>query len=561
MESQSPGNTAQDAWSQHVASLKADFPGRSREIDALSTMLVETPYLSSVSIRRVPKSSSFSNTTLERGGTLVSVSSVPSLFVYGDSGTGKTSLLRALLRPFELEGLVAFVNCLECHSPRLLFEHLIDQLLSAGADFGERGLAWTAGTELDPTHGYARSYRCDSLVDFINKLREFDDARIHFGIECSSNSEDPLLSASMKTNNLKRSIYNEISGSITNSPVSRLKDFHFLRATRFLVFDHAERLRDADPQLLAQIMRIFELTPHQNTATVPILISASPPTTFVDPLFAPLPRVIHFPPYPTGILVAILRRYRPPLDPDLVALHDGFAWLLIDMVGSSTRNIVEIVHVADVVWRKYVEPVTEGKIKATDSTRLYRNIQPFIKDVLDKLYLREISGLDSSGWALRAPGPSRTTGLAGRQIDIQLPRHTKFLLIASFLASYNPAKYDRKLFSKEAAGRQEKRGKKGLQIKETRGKLRQQLLGPKAFPLERMKAIFFIVLDTSIEDSVAVDTQIATLFSLRLLLRLTSAGSDRLDSMRCRCAISYDYAQRLAREVNFDMGKYLIDFT
>lgn len=38
--------------------------------------------------------------------------------------------------------------------------------------------------------------------------------------------------------------------------------------------------------------------------------------------------------------------------------------------------------------------------------------------------------------------------------------------------------------------------------------MRPQLLGPKAFPVERMLAIFYSIIDDTLEDSIDIQTQV-----------------------------------------------------
>ena len=80
-------------------------------------------------------------------------------------------------------------------------------------------------------------------------------------------------------------------------------------------------------------------------------------------------------------------------------------------------------------------------------------------------------------------------------VPIDLPYMSKFLLFAAFFASYNPARFDVRFFSKGkdngASKRQSQNG----------SKIRQQLLGPKTFPVERMLAIFYSLIRDHVDSS------------------------------------------------------------
>ena len=80
------------------------------------------------------------------------------------------------------------------------------------------------------------------------------------------------------------------------------------------------------------------------------------------------------------------------------------------------------------------------------------------------------------------------------------------LLIASYLASYNPPKFDIRYFSRTSDERKKKKGgatRKG-RVDKTGGMIRQQLLGPKVFPVERMLAIFYSIIGDKLEDTVNI---------------------------------------------------------
>uniref|UniRef100_A0A1B6E817 Uncharacterized protein n=2 Tax=Clastoptera arizonana TaxID=38151 RepID=A0A1B6E817_9HEMI len=73
-----------------------------------------------------------------------------SIFVYGQSATGKSSIVTHLLSL--IGARYAIANCIECYSPRLLFEPLLAELIG------------DAGSEI-------LEERCDSFMMFVNYLK------------------------------------------------------------------------------------------------------------------------------------------------------------------------------------------------------------------------------------------------------------------------------------------------------------------------------------------------------------------------------------------------------
>ncbi|KAI0069946.1 hypothetical protein K474DRAFT_1702428 [Panus rudis PR-1116 ss-1] len=159
-----------------------------------------------------------------------------------------------------------------------------------------------------------------------------------------------------------------------------------------------------------------------------------------------------------------------------------------------------------------------------------------------------------------------------------LSRLAKFILVASFLASTNPAKSDMRMFGRGPDERKRRKRKGGMVRKtSTRAgaaKVPQRLLGPMTFPLDRMIAILGVLLEendtetrlsapeytvpgeyTEMEISrTAVYAQVNELSTMYLLHRTTPA--ERLDpSPGYKCGIGYELALGLAR----DIGVPLLD--
>jgi origin recognition complex subunit 5 len=97
----------------------------------------------------------------------------------------------------------------------------------------------------------------------------------------------------------------------------------------------------------------------------------------------------------------------------------------------------------------YSAPVIEDKVETVNARALMRLAEPHIKQCLDEVNLRE-DGLTYKVKAEGLPvagvnGAAVVTKQASR-LSVELPFLSKFLLIAAFLASYNPAKSDKKFF-------------------------------------------------------------------------------------------------------------------
>ena len=79
-----------------------------------------------------------------------------------------------------------------------------------------------------------------------------------------------------------------------------------------------------------------------------------------------------------------------------------------------------------------------------ETRKLWRRVEPFIRKVLNGTSLHDTS--------TSQPGPGTIPDLPGRVPDLptrvpDLPLSSKYLLLASFLASNNPASTDKQFFS------------------------------------------------------------------------------------------------------------------
>jgi origin recognition complex subunit 5 len=142
-------------------------------------------------------------------------------------------------------------------------------------------------------------------------------------------------------------------------------------------------------------------------------------------------------------------------------------------------------------------------------------------------------------------------------------------LIAAYLASYNPARTDQTFFTK--LHEKKKRRRKANNTGTTKStatskhrKIQRKLLGPQPFNLERLLAIFHaIVLDKAPAGSGDVLTQIATLASLRMLVRAASGGTrDGFDDgvgAKWRVNVGWEYVCAIAKKVEFEIEDFVAE--
>lgn len=118
-----------------------------------------------------------------------------------------------------------------------------------------------------------------------------------------------------------------------------------------------------------------------------------------------------------------------------------------------------------------------------------RAIEKDLKESLATLHLQETTSRQLKEIQRRENLESLEGVLKqNRRLHVELPFHSKYLLIASYLASYNPAKSDKRFFVKHH-GKQRKT-KAGIAAKERA--VSSQLTGPKASEIRNLRTFLFL---------------------------------------------------------------------
>ncbi|XP_052281401.1 origin recognition complex subunit 5-like isoform X2 [Dreissena polymorpha] len=321
--------------------------------------------------------------------------------------------------------------------------------------------------------------------------------------------------------------------------------------TVYIVLDKAERLRDMEQNILPAFLRLQELT-GLNLCT--ILVSEIVwekyrfGTGFLEPL------VIQFPDYSKDELVEIICHDRPEDYPE--GFYNMYVNLVLNIFYYACRNLKELRHLVTLNFKTYVQPINSGEATMGDTKKLWKHIEPHLKKALCTLYLREVS---SSQWERyqQEIETADNVGLQGltHRSHVELPYYSKYLLIAAYLASYNPAKSDRKFFAKNSG-----KVNKKVQLNQAKKKDRtsNHMLGPKPFPLDRLLAIFYSIVEGRVAPTANIFMQITSLVSLHFLGHAT--GEDQIEQPKYKCLVSLDFIKAVSRTVNFEVTRYLYDF-
>ncbi|KAH0537043.1 hypothetical protein FGG08_006141 [Glutinoglossum americanum] len=330
-----------------------------------------------------------------------------------------------------------------------------------------------------------------------------------------------------------------------------------------LVFDGVDRQREAPPTLLPALARLGELIPNLCV----VFIVTAPRQRFLSAVGVPH---IYFTPYTKDQSIRILSKHPCPIFPnglpeldsdedpegyteeqaqeDSLWVWTRFCSAVWDSLSrGAARDIVTFRALAEKLWRPFVQPIVDGTYGTRDFSKLMVLKRPLFQT--EKWLVQGIVERVEEGVAL-----NHTHDLA---------YYSKYLLCAAYLASYNPARQDSIYFMKGSEKKRKRRGGGGASGRVAKHrKIQRKLLGPQAFVMERMLAIFRAILPHDIVTTADIYTQtpqIATLTSLRLLVR-TSNTADVLEAQtKWRVNIGWEYVRQLARSVGFEIESHIAE--
>ncbi|XP_065185503.1 origin recognition complex subunit 5-like [Sycon ciliatum] len=303
-----------------------------------------------------------------------------------------------------------------------------------------------------------------------------------------------------------------------------------------LVVDNVHRfLRFPSPGPLPLLQRLSSLVKSCNVSV--ILISSLPWEDLWPCLHCTVPLQLRFPNYSQGELVAILERDCPV--PEQAAAYSTFVQLFISCSKLSCVNLQQLRHLVHILYPIYFQPVFSGEVEGKDKHELWRRLVPVQRRIVNNFFQHS-----SKMETVKDSAGHQSTAL-------DLPYFAKFLVIAGFLASHNPATLDAQMFTK-LGDRLSKRQRHAAK-KPGKKEIDYQREGPKVFPLHRLMAIFFSIIERPVPPSAQLFSQVASLVRLRIFSQENEAAR-ALDDPHYMCLASQDVVLELSRSVDFDLG-------
>lgn len=430
------------------------------------------------------------------------------VYVFGQACTGKTQIIQSLLRnTSQLD--YAIVNCIECFSPKILFENIVDNLNLHN---------------LSEENGFNCFQKCDSMGDLIHELRKLPEE-----------------------NNI------------------------------VIVLENAEYLRDLHSNVLPALTRLQELS-GRNICS--ILVSQLPYEKFYPKTGLPEVIRIRFPQYTANEVAKILLKdfanvkvfLRRGIDRNLKLsseekqqqkdilesldqeFYANYLHAFLCVFFRACRNVSQLRMVAKECFEKYCAPIFEDPEAQRSVTKLWHNVSDTLKVALTNIYSR----IESASELQMTRSSARAESAVKQAMQIiELPYYAKYLLVAGFLSSHNPASQDKRLFVKNH-GKQRKR----MQAVNAKAKLGEQTSlqqGPKSFTIDRLLAIFHAILDQKVTLTCNLMAQIASLVQLNFFVYVANETNAMEGSARLQCFLTYEFATQIGEMVGFNVRQYLFD--
>ena len=531
----------------------------------------------------------------------------PNVHVHGPPSCGKTMLVRdifdALRSGFGYAS--AYVNCVDAHDKKLMFEAIVEQLEPYFKEERRRKMLRERAKAMAADAKGRKDDEKENENDGNNNDKTDDAASL------------ALVSAAAAAKNATGATKKKRKRAIHVADfVQLLKENLDRNGPRItIIVDDAHRLAEQkDDRLMPTLLKIGELT-KRNIHVV--TISCESIQTFQSNVDLVKPQTIFFDAYTKEELIEVLLKEAPR---DIAKKH--YRAFLVPMVAAfydTCRAPRELRTALEPLWKRYSEKLYEAIQNGTpenelpEPQKLYSSLMS-AKKIANassagvsqqqqqhaykqqqqhaKIHAGLTVPLSKANLALQrgewpvpeeryftgeavledaigdvANATTNTSSLA-KALDFDIPKLTKFLLLSAYIASKNDESVDNRLFVVDGTGggNHRKRGRLGHDRNVDRA-ARRSVEDANAFKLERLLSVFQHIVRRSYEEngsdladleeellSADVFTQISSATSLGLLV--LSSG-DAMCGGKYRSCVSDELADKLSRNLSVDLKHYV----
>ncbi|RNA28015.1 origin recognition complex subunit 5, partial [Brachionus plicatilis] len=262
--------------------------------------------------------------------------------------------------------------------------------------------------------------------------------------------------------------------------------------------------------------------------------------------------------------------------------------IILDVFYPICKDLNEIQYLIQIYYEQLLSSMQnndKGKDSYEKMMIAWNKMKPFLKQALTQIYLRQ-SMFTSTARTNKLASPARDEILSlefeslnilneksegylseiNAQMPVgcnQLPKLMKYLLISSYIATHNPAKYDKKLLDYNSTGKSRKSRFTAQKIQQNEENQRSAALKTQAFDSNRLMAIFLTICSESGHNQVInlsqIQLNLKTLKSLHYLFQSNSSYSS-LDEPKYKCLIDFETILNLSNSLGFNIKQYLVEY-
>ena len=479
--------------------------------------------------------------------------------VVGNVASGKTTVVRDTFRSLELPH--AFVDAKEIYDQGVLFRIVLAQMPEVTSQSSMTKLIDETVVEEEAVE--LQEYQKKRELQIMENMRKLGEI---FGTKLDTapdNKAEPERMKEAAEDTQQRGYPEKVStrrircSTMSHFALQLQARLRERSDTFYIILDNVERL---ETKTLAGLLRL------KRDARVKVCVVLIARTSFLKALYSDLEHEIPFPDYTGEEVEDILSAQKPAsLDESASRCYLKVCAYVVRAFQQYVSDVRELRELVDVLWKQLISNRTKAGLAIDDTADLNAILSPLVLMLSRQLFQGNYA-IDES----LVNVTEETLDLRERNEMNQaaeLPYYAKILLVASYLASYNPKKHDTLLFGSVRSMSKASKRKKGLTrlggaTKGAREVTPQTQIGPMSFTTERLFFVYRSLLSNLQGERVANSAfsqklykQLLVLVDLQLLAKTSKEGE--LDEPTFKCYATHEYIGAVSKSVQLDLDKFM----